>query len=112
MLGLFGAGVDLSRGLWIVESTGVTAGPTSRTHDPPQSLWIQGAVVQTHRINSDLTVINDHLPVPTIGYLPINAFVLHAEQPVVVDTGVSLPTAGSWTCSARSSTRRTSAGSG
>ncbi|MBY9076024.1 MBL fold metallo-hydrolase [Nocardioides sp. WL0053] len=50
--------------------------------------------MQTHRINSDLTVINDHLPVPTIGYLPINAFVLHAEQPVVVDTGVSIPDRG------------------
>lgn len=47
--------------------------------------------MQTHRVNSDITVLNDHLPVPTIGFLPINAFVLHAEQPVVVDTGVMLP---------------------
>jgi phosphoribosyl 1,2-cyclic phosphodiesterase len=29
--------------------------------------------------------------VPTIGFLPINAFVRHAAQPVVVDTGVGLP---------------------
>jgi glyoxylase-like metal-dependent hydrolase (beta-lactamase superfamily II) len=49
--------------------------------------------VETHRVN-DYTVLNDHLPVPTIGFLPINAFVLHAEQPVVVDTGVMLPERG------------------
>lgn len=49
--------------------------------------------METHRVN-DYTVLNDHLPVPTIGFLPINAFVLHAEQPVVVDTGVMLPERG------------------
>ena len=50
--------------------------------------------MQTHRPNSDVTVLNDHLPVPTIGFLPVNAFVLHAAEPVVVDTGVSLPDRG------------------
>jgi hypothetical protein len=44
-----------------------------------------------HRIGSDVTVLNDQLEVPGIGFLPINAFVLHAAEPVVVDTGVSLP---------------------
>ena len=47
--------------------------------------------MQTHRISSHVTVLNDHLEVPGIGFLPINAFVLHAQEPVVVDTGVSLP---------------------
>ena len=50
--------------------------------------------MQIHQLNSDVTVLNDHLPVPTIGFLPINAFVLHAAEPVVVDTGVSLPERG------------------
>lgn len=50
--------------------------------------------MQIHRLDSDVTVINDHLEVPTIGYLPVNAFVLHAAQPVVVDTGLSLPERG------------------
>jgi flavorubredoxin len=50
--------------------------------------------MQINRLSSDVTVINDHLPVPTIGFLPINAFVIHAEQPVVVDTGVMLPDRG------------------
>jgi flavorubredoxin len=50
--------------------------------------------MQTHRVNADVTVLNDHLPVPTIGFLAINAFVLHSAEPVVVDTGVSLPDRG------------------
>ena len=50
--------------------------------------------MQTHRINSHVTVLNDHLEVPTIGFLPVNAFVLHAAEPVVVDTGLSLPGRG------------------
>jgi glyoxylase-like metal-dependent hydrolase (beta-lactamase superfamily II) len=41
-----------------------------------------------HRIG-DVTVLNDHAEVPGLGFLPANAFVLHAEQPVVIDTGLS-----------------------
>ena len=46
--------------------------------------------MRTHRVRPDVTVLSDHLPVPGIGFLPVNAFVLHAEEPVVVDTGLSL----------------------
>ncbi|WP_409331111.1 MBL fold metallo-hydrolase [Trujillonella humicola] len=38
----------------------------------------------------DVTVLSDPQEVPTIGHLAVNAFVLHAEEPVVVDTGVGL----------------------
>jgi hypothetical protein len=46
-----------------------------------------------HRIG-DVTVLNDFAPVPAMGgapplFLPVNAFVLHAEQPVVIDSGLS-----------------------
>ncbi|MER7110510.1 MBL fold metallo-hydrolase [Streptomyces sp. NPDC000229] len=44
-----------------------------------------------HRVGRDITVLADSLEVPGIGFLPVNAFVLHAEEPVVVDTGVGLP---------------------
>ncbi|GGU38454.1 MBL fold metallo-hydrolase [Streptomyces lavendofoliae] len=44
-----------------------------------------------HRVGRDITVLADSLEVPGIGFLPVNAFVLHAEQPVVVDTGLGLP---------------------
>jgi hypothetical protein len=47
--------------------------------------------MNTHRIGTDVTVLNDQLEVPGLGFLAINAFVLHAAEPVVVDTGVGLP---------------------
>ena len=42
-----------------------------------------------HRTQHDVTVLNDVHEVPGLGYLPVNAFVLHAQEPVVVDTGLS-----------------------
>jgi hypothetical protein len=47
--------------------------------------------MQTHRIGDDVTVLSDHLEVPGLGFLPVNAFVLRAREPVVVDTGLGLP---------------------
>ncbi|WP_028663342.1 MBL fold metallo-hydrolase [Saccharomonospora halophila] len=50
--------------------------------------------MRIHHIAPDIHVLNDALEVPGLGYLPVNAFVLHATQPVVVDTGLSLPGRG------------------
>ncbi|MGW7108648.1 MBL fold metallo-hydrolase [Streptomyces xanthophaeus] len=47
--------------------------------------------MSTHKVGTDATVLADCLEVPGIGFIPVNAFVLHAEQPVVVDTGLGLP---------------------
>ncbi|WP_329389159.1 MBL fold metallo-hydrolase [Streptomyces sp. NBC_01351] len=47
--------------------------------------------MSTHKIGPDTTVLADCLEVPGVGFIPVNAFVLHAEQPVVVDTGLGLP---------------------
>ena len=47
--------------------------------------------MNTHRITPDVTVLSDSAMVPGIGFLPVNAFVVHAEHPVVVDTGLSTP---------------------
>ncbi|TPQ22954.1 MBL fold metallo-hydrolase [Streptomyces sporangiiformans] len=44
-----------------------------------------------HKAGRDSTVLSDFIEVPGIGFLPVNAFVLHASQPVVVDTGLGLP---------------------
>lgn len=38
-----------------------------------------------------MTVLADHLEVPGIGFLAVNAFLLRAAKPVVVDTGHGLP---------------------
>ncbi|MFI6145535.1 MBL fold metallo-hydrolase [Streptomyces sp. NPDC051109] len=43
------------------------------------------------KIAPDITVLGDSLEVPGIGFVPINAYVLHAREPVVVDTGLGLP---------------------
>jgi len=50
--------------------------------------------MQIHRLGDDVSVLNDYLEVPGIGFLPVNAFVLHAAEPVVVDTGLGLPGRG------------------
>ena len=42
--------------------------------------------MRTQRIG-DVDVIRDLVEVPGIGALPINAFVVHADEPVLVDTG-------------------------
>lgn len=45
--------------------------------------------LQIHRATQDVSVLHDHIDTPAFGSLPVNALVLHAEQPVVVDTGLS-----------------------
>src|SRR5215211_2719253 len=47
-----------------------------------------GSAMHIHRIG-DVTVLNDHAEVPGLGFVPVNAFVLHTGQPVVIDTGLS-----------------------
>jgi glyoxylase-like metal-dependent hydrolase (beta-lactamase superfamily II) len=44
--------------------------------------------MQIHRLGRDISVLSDHIPAPGIGFVPVNAFVLHAAEPVVVDTGM------------------------
>jgi hypothetical protein len=39
--------------------------------------------------STDVHVLPTHLPIPGAGVLPINAFVLHAEEPVLVDAGLA-----------------------
>ena len=47
--------------------------------------------MQTYRAHQDISVISDQLEVPGLGFLAVNAFVIHAAQPVVADTGLGLP---------------------
>ena len=48
-------------------------------------------IAENHRIGRDISVLSDQLEAPGVGFIPVNAFVLHAAEPVVVDTGLSLP---------------------
>lgn len=56
------------------------AGAPEDGGSPPE---ITGRVVapDTHSLTT-------HLPIPGMGFLPVNAFVVRAAQPVVVDTGI------------------------
>ena len=47
-----------------------------------------------NRVGADVAVLADDLEVPGIGHLAINPFVVQASEPVVVDTGLSLPGRG------------------
>ena len=47
--------------------------------------------MKSYRANSDISVRSDYMEIPGLGFLPVNAFVIHAAEPVVVDTGLGLP---------------------
>jgi flavorubredoxin len=40
------------------------------------------------KVNSDIDILPSALPLPGLGIVPVNAFVLHAKQPVLIDTGL------------------------
>ncbi len=44
--------------------------------------------METLRLSRDVTVLHDSARIPGLGVLPVNAFLLRAEQPVLVDTGM------------------------
>lgn len=44
--------------------------------------------MRTHPVSNDITVLADAAEVPGLGHLPVNAFVLHSAQPVLIDTGM------------------------
>ena len=47
----------------------------------------QPTMFEPYGAATDVDVLPAYLPVPGMGVLPANAFVIHAEQPVLVDTG-------------------------
>src|SRR3954464_14979985 len=46
-----------------------------------------GADMLVQRLG-DMTALRDKAEIPGFGVLPVNAFVLHAEQPMLIDTGM------------------------
>ena len=43
-----------------------------------------------HQAMPDIEVLPAHFPIPGMGFLPINAFVIKAREPVLVDTGMGI----------------------
>jgi flavorubredoxin len=43
-----------------------------------------------YQVMSDIEVLPAHFPIPGAGFLPVNAFVIKAREPVLVDTGMGI----------------------
>lgn len=43
----------------------------------------------SQKVTPEVTSLVSYIPIPGYGVLPVNAFVIHAEQPVLVDTGMA-----------------------
>ena len=43
-----------------------------------------------YKVISDIDVLPAHFPIPGAGFLPVNAFVIKAKEPVLVDTGMGI----------------------
>jgi hypothetical protein len=46
------------------------------------------SVTATRNVAHGVDQLGTYIPVPGLGLLPVNAFVIHADQPVLVDTGM------------------------
>ena len=45
---------------------------------------------KAYQVMPDIVVLPSHFPVPGAGFLPVNAFVLKAKEPVLIDTGMGI----------------------
>lgn len=43
-----------------------------------------------YQLISDIEILPAHFPIPGAGFLPVNAFVIKAKEPVLVDTGMGI----------------------
>ena len=41
-------------------------------------------------VAGDIAVLPTHLPIPEMGLLPINGFIIKAREPVLVDNGLTM----------------------
>lgn len=46
--------------------------------------------MNSYKVTPEIEVLSSHFPIPGLGYLPINAFVLKAKEPVLIDTGIGI----------------------
>ena len=53
-------------------------------------------MITTYRASPDIDVLTTSFPIPGFGLVPINAFVLHGAEPILVDTGTVMTATSSW----------------
>ncbi len=44
---------------------------------------------ESQNVTTDITSLVSYIPIPGFGVLPVNAFVIHSKEPVLVDTGMT-----------------------
>ncbi len=49
----------------------------------------QPILMPSRRVGTDTDLLSAYAPLPGLGVLPINAFLIHAREPVLVDTGIA-----------------------
>jgi hypothetical protein len=69
-------------------------------------------VITSYKATPDIDVLTSSFPIPGFGFVPINAFVLHGPEPLLVDTGAVVEHEEFMTACDRSSIPPTSSGSG
>lgn len=42
------------------------------------------------QVMSDIHILPAHFPIPGVGFLPVNAFIIRAQEPVLIDTGMGI----------------------
>lgn len=47
-------------------------------------------LMPSRRVGPDTDMIGAYAPLPGLGLLPVNAYVIHAQEPVLVDTGMAV----------------------
>jgi flavorubredoxin len=40
-------------------------------------------------INNETTMFTSVVPIPTVGNLPVNSYLIRGEEPTVIDTGIT-----------------------
>ncbi len=50
----------------------------------------QPTLMPSRRVGADTDLLPAYVPLPGLGVLPVNAYVIHAREPVLVDTGLGV----------------------
>ena len=45
---------------------------------------------KNYPVSPDVEIIAAHFPIPGAGFLPVNAFVIKAKEPILIDTGMGI----------------------
>ena len=50
-------------------------------------------MAKAYEVIPDIEIISSYFPIPNTGFLAVNAFLIKAKEPVLVDTGMGIESA-------------------